>query len=222
MEIVKFKAPTSMSGSAESQNKNKFCEFHEDKGHNTDECIHLRKQIEEAVKSGQLSHLIKELKQGGNKGEHAKTAKKGETSNKEKTTVIFMVQPWKRITRQKIIQSFSESQEISFPHLESNDGQENPMVIEAEVESHLIHRMYVDGGSASEVLYEHCFNRLRSKVKIRMTPTTTLLLGLSREISWPLGHISLMVSLGDEEHSTNAVMNFMFVRSPSPYNGIIS
>ncbi|GJZ05386.1 reverse transcriptase domain-containing protein [Tanacetum coccineum] len=209
-------------GSAEGQNKNKFCEFHEDKGHNTDECIHLRKQIEEAVKSGQLSHMIKELKQGGNKGKHAKTAKKGETSNKEKTTVIFVFQPWKRITRQKITQSFSESQEISLPHLESNDGQENPMAIKAEVESHLIHRMYVDGGSASEVLCEQCFNRLCLKVKSRMTPTTTLLLGFSGEISWPLGHISLMVSLGDKEHSTDSVMNFMIVRSLSQYNGIIS
>nr|GEX80111.1 reverse transcriptase domain-containing protein [Tanacetum cinerariifolium] len=32
----------------------------------------------------------------------------------------------------------------------SIDGQESSMVIEAEVEGHLIHRMYVDGGSASE------------------------------------------------------------------------
>ncbi|GKA40236.1 hypothetical protein Tco_0732829 [Tanacetum coccineum] len=62
-----------------------------DKGHSMDECIHLRKQIEEAVKSCQLSHLIKELKQGGNKGEHAKTAKKEEASNKEKAKKIFMV-----------------------------------------------------------------------------------------------------------------------------------
>ncbi|GKB74179.1 hypothetical protein Tco_0935591 [Tanacetum coccineum] len=65
-----------------------------DKGPSTDECIHLRKQIEKAVKSGQLSHLIKELKQGSNKGDHAKATKKGETSNKEKAATIFMVQPW--------------------------------------------------------------------------------------------------------------------------------
>ncbi|GKF88549.1 hypothetical protein Tco_0259426 [Tanacetum coccineum] len=30
-----------------------------------------------------------------------------------------------------------------------------------------------------------------------------------------------MVRIGDEEHSTSAWMNFMVVRSPSPYNGII-
>ncbi|GJZ89042.1 hypothetical protein Tco_0660824 [Tanacetum coccineum] len=54
-----------------------------------------------------------------------------------------------------------------------------------------------------------------------MVPATTPLLGFSGEISWPLGQISLMVTLGDEKHSTNTLMNFMVVRSPSPYNGII-
>nr|GEV02990.1 hypothetical protein [Tanacetum cinerariifolium] len=108
-----------------------------------------------------------------------------------------------------------------FGFMHDNGGQENPIVIEAEVEGHLIHRMYVDGGSTSEVFYEHCFNKLHLKIKNQMIPATTPLLGFSGEISWPLGKISLMVSLGDEEHSTSSLMNFMVVRSSSPYNGII-
>ncbi|GKD74025.1 reverse transcriptase domain-containing protein [Tanacetum coccineum] len=86
-------APQPMTGPAGNRNKNNFCEFHVDKGHSTDECIHLRRQKEEAVKSGQLSHLVKEIKQGGKLGEHAKAAKKGEAPNKEKATAIFIVQP---------------------------------------------------------------------------------------------------------------------------------
>nr|GFD00950.1 reverse transcriptase domain-containing protein [Tanacetum cinerariifolium] len=35
MDAVKFKAPPPMTGPAENQNKNKFCEFHGDKGHST-------------------------------------------------------------------------------------------------------------------------------------------------------------------------------------------
>ncbi|GKC98877.1 reverse transcriptase domain-containing protein, partial [Tanacetum coccineum] len=124
-------------------------------------------------------------------------------------------------TRQKTTQSFSANLEISFSPLKNNSEQETPIVIEAEVEGHLIHRMYVDGGSASEVLYEHCFNKLHPKIKNQMIPAMTPLLGFSDEISWPLGQISLMVILRDGVHSTNALMNFMVVRSPSPYNGII-
>ncbi|GKB27895.1 reverse transcriptase domain-containing protein [Tanacetum coccineum] len=100
-------------------------------------------------------------------------------------------------------------------------GQETPIVIEAEVEGHLILHMYIDGGSALEVLYEQCFNRLHPKIKNQIILATTPLLGFNGEISWPLGQISLIVTLGDEEHSASALMNVMVVRSSSPYNGII-
>ncbi|GJY09033.1 reverse transcriptase domain-containing protein [Tanacetum coccineum] len=94
IETVKFKAPPPMTGPVENRNKNKFCEFRGDKGHSTDECIHLRMQIKEAVRSGQLSHLVKEIKPGGKRVEHAKATTKEETPNKEKAAMIFMVQPW--------------------------------------------------------------------------------------------------------------------------------
>ncbi|GJZ37174.1 hypothetical protein Tco_0583365 [Tanacetum coccineum] len=86
---------------------------------------------------------------------------------------------------------------------------------------HCVHRIYMDGGSASEILYEHCFSRLRPEIKRKLIPTTTPLIGFSGEIIWPLGQIQLLVKIGDEEHSASAWMNFMVVRSPSPYNGII-
>ncbi|GJX70212.1 reverse transcriptase domain-containing protein [Tanacetum coccineum] len=95
------------------------------------------------------------------------------------------------------------------------------MIIEAEIGGHCIHRMYVDGGSASEILYEHCFTRLRPEIKNQLVPTTTPLIGFSGEIIWPIGQIQLLVKIGDDDHSTSAWMNFVVVRSPSSYNGII-
>ncbi|GJS46212.1 hypothetical protein Tco_0596333 [Tanacetum coccineum] len=62
------------------------------------------------------------------------------------------------------------------------------------------------------------FQQTPPRNKNQMVLATTPLLGFSGEISWPLGQISLMVSLGDGEHSTSITMNFMVVRSPSPYN----
>ncbi|GJW42088.1 hypothetical protein Tco_0070887 [Tanacetum coccineum] len=85
--------------------------------------------------------------------------------------ILAVDTPWKQVMKQIATQSYFANQDISFPPLTSNDGQESPMVVEAEVGGHLIHRMYVDGG--------------------------------------------------DGEHSTSALINFMVVRSPSPYNGII-
>ncbi|GJW50308.1 hypothetical protein Tco_0091659 [Tanacetum coccineum] len=63
--------------------------------------------------------------------------------------------------------------------------------------------------------------RLRSQVKRQMVPTTVPLIDFNGEIMWPIGQISLLLKIGDEEHFTSTLMNFMVVRSPSPYNGII-
>ncbi|GJV08535.1 hypothetical protein Tco_1346191 [Tanacetum coccineum] len=98
---------------------------------------------------------------------------------------------------------------------------EGPMIIEVEIGGHCVHRMYVDGGLALEILYEHCFSRLRPEIKKQLIPATTPLIGFSGEIIWSIGQIQLLVTIGDEEQIALALMNFVVVRSPSPYNGII-
>ncbi|GJT89818.1 reverse transcriptase domain-containing protein [Tanacetum coccineum] len=216
-EAGKFKPPPPMVTPVEKRSSNKFCDFHNDKGHSTDECMQLKKQIEELVRAGKLSHLIKEIKQGR---DQPKVGKK-EVPAKDKSMAIYMIQPWHRMTRQKVTQSFERVSKITFPSLTTSSGTEGPLVIEAEIGGHTIHRMYVDGGSSTEVLYEHCFNRLRPEIKNQMVPATTSLTGFSGETIWPLGQLRLLVTIGDADHSTKAWMNFMIVRSLSPYNGII-
>ncbi|GJR47607.1 reverse transcriptase domain-containing protein [Tanacetum coccineum] len=97
------------------------------------------------------------------------------TSTMTKDMAIYTIQPWHRMTRQKVTQSFESIGEIKFPSLTTSNGTEGPLVIEAEIRGHMIHRMYVDGGSSMEVLYEHCFNRLRPEIKSQMVPATTSL-----------------------------------------------
>nr|GFA80323.1 reverse transcriptase domain-containing protein [Tanacetum cinerariifolium] len=143
------------------RNGNKFCDFHNDKGHSTDECMQLKKKIKELVRAGKLSHLIKEIKQGR---EQPKTGRK-ETAAKDKPTTIYMVRSWQRTVKQKITQSFEQGKEITFPPLANSNGTERPLIIEAE--------------------------------------------------------LKLLVTIGDATHSTKAWMNFMIVKSLSPYNGII-
>ncbi|GJX60774.1 hypothetical protein Tco_0292164 [Tanacetum coccineum] len=173
-----------MTSPVEKRNANKFCEFHGEVEHNTDECMHLRKHIKEMPKAGKLSYLIKEIKQN-NRKEQPKVTKKGETAGKDKAMAILMVQPWERVARQRITQSFSPNSEISFPPLGEDEG------------------------------------TLRPEIKKQLIPATTPLIGFSGEIIWPIGQIQLLVTIGDEEHSASALMNFVVVRSPSPYNGII-
>lgn len=81
--------------------------------------------------------------------------------------------------------------------------------------------MYVDGGASTDIMYEHCFKRLRPEIRSQLSPATTSLTGFTGEKIWPMGKIRLLVIIGDKQHSTAAWMNFMVIRSPSTYNGII-
>nr|GEX24075.1 reverse transcriptase domain-containing protein [Tanacetum cinerariifolium] len=83
-ETSKFQPPPPMVTPVEKRSSNKFCDFHNDKGHITDKCMQLKKQIEELVRVRKLSHVIKEIKQGR---EQSKTGKK-EAATKDKTTTI--------------------------------------------------------------------------------------------------------------------------------------
>nr|GEV91131.1 reverse transcriptase domain-containing protein [Tanacetum cinerariifolium] len=130
----KFKPTSPMVTPVEKRSSNKFCEFHNDKGHSTDECVQLRKQIEKLVRAGKLSYFIKEIRRDR---DQQKTGKKDDPI-KDKATAINMIHPLQRVARQK-----------------------------------------------------------------------------------PLGQLRLLVTIGNAGNYTRAWMNFMIVRSPSPYNGII-
>nr|GEV62521.1 hypothetical protein [Tanacetum cinerariifolium] len=181
-EAGKFQPPPPMLTPVEKRSNNKFCDFHNDKGHNTD-------------------------------GRDQSKVGKKEAPAKDKPTAIYMIQSWQRMTSQKVTQSFERVREITFPSLATSSRTKRPLVIEAKIDGHMIHRMYVDGGSLTEVLYEHCFNRLRPEVKNQMVSATTSLTGFSGETIWPLGQLRLLVTIGDADHSTRAWMNFMIVRT---------
>nr|GEY28986.1 retrotransposon Gag domain-containing protein [Tanacetum cinerariifolium] len=117
----KFKAPPPMTTPVEKQNHTKFCEFHGEVRHNTDECMHLKKQIEEMFKAEKLSRLIKELKRNSGK-EQPKTAKSGEASGKYKALAILIVQSWERMARKNITQTSNHERNKSFPPWKQQEG----------------------------------------------------------------------------------------------------
>nr|GEW77218.1 hypothetical protein [Tanacetum cinerariifolium] len=56
----KFQSPPPMVIPVEKRNSNKFCDFHNDKEHSTDECMQLKKQIEE-LKVTQSFERVREI-----------------------------------------------------------------------------------------------------------------------------------------------------------------
>ncbi|GJU12156.1 reverse transcriptase domain-containing protein [Tanacetum coccineum] len=71
--------PPPMIGVPRKENLDRFCEYHGEKGHYTDDCYQLKKQLETALESGKLNHLVREVKN------------RGKGSQKGKGKVINMV-----------------------------------------------------------------------------------------------------------------------------------
>jgi hypothetical protein len=196
---------------------NGYCEYHGQKGQTTNECVQLRQLIEKLVREGRMDHLVKNIKEGKDKQRNG--GKK--EPPKEKADTIYMIQSWQRKIKQKVSQKFSLEKGISFPTLAVDNAIVEPLTIEIHIGGHDIHRMYIDGGASADILYDHCFKRLRPEIQNQLIPATTSLTGFTGEKIWSMWQLRLLVVVGNEQHSTATWINFMVIKSPSPYNGII-
>nr|GEU85147.1 retrotransposon protein, putative, Ty3-gypsy subclass [Tanacetum cinerariifolium] len=81
--------------------------------------------------------------------------------------------------------------------------------------------IYIDGGSPFEVMYEHCFQNPGTKTKVKLKELGTPLVGFFGEVSYPIGTINLNVTIGEPGKLQTVMMEFMVVKSHSPYNIIL-
>ncbi|KAD7478315.1 hypothetical protein E3N88_01451 [Mikania micrantha] len=217
-ENVKFTKPTPLRPGPR-KNMDKYCEFHKENGHATDDCFSLRRQIESAIKMGKLSHLIKELQKVPQVGEKRKE--------------IFMLHPLRptvTLKRPRGVCSIKRNsdhlepwmeQEMSFPPIKGGNFASNPLTISAIIAGHHVHRVYVDTGSASEIMYEHCFLQLDEAIQRSLVRCTHGLTGFSGEVVQPIGQIQLPVVVGNDEGQREITMTFIVIRAQSSYNVIL-
>ncbi|GJR53530.1 hypothetical protein Tco_1404051 [Tanacetum coccineum] len=220
------------------QDKTRYCEFHGDHGHDTNNCIDLRKEIEACIRNGRLSHLAKGARAQNNiqtSGPSGATDR-GKNHVKEwprklnveaKTGHEILMTSMRRSS--PLINQKSQEKpthEIAFSShdpIPSHCNGDDPLVIKAYIGGTMIHRIYVDGGSSAEILYDHCFQQLSATLKETLQPPTTPLIGFAGQSLWPLGVITLPLTMYDYNGrgSKTIVVEFMVVQAPSPYNAIL-
>ncbi|GJU68131.1 hypothetical protein Tco_1254390 [Tanacetum coccineum] len=114
MESVSFPEPPPLIGTPEKQNLNKFCDYHGDRGHNTNDCYQLKKQIEEVVASGKLAHLVKDIRRNN---------KKSGGQGRNNIKVINMIRGGENSKRPFGGERSGLTDELTFPAIsESTDG----------------------------------------------------------------------------------------------------
>ena len=53
-----FKWPNKMTGDPMRHNQNLYCQYHQEKGHTTEDCRNLWNHLDQLVREGELKHLL--------------------------------------------------------------------------------------------------------------------------------------------------------------------
>ncbi|CAL9029664.1 unnamed protein product [Prunus brigantina] len=213
----------------------KFCRYHQQSSHNTEDCITLRKIVERLIREGKLDQYIARPQQAPAPNANRQinmisTISGGPTlagsSNRSVKQYVraahypqvfgiesdrhrkFAKVGWEPIT-------FSQEEEegVIFPH-------DDPMIIRAEIADYDVGRVLIDTGSSVNVIFADAFKELGvadSMVNRQITP----LLSFSGDLVQPVGSVSLPIAFGVAPRKTMTYDQFLIVDCPTAYNVII-
>ena len=174
-----LKWPEKMKGDPNKRNQNKYCHFHRDHGHDTDECFDLKQQIENLIRQGKLRNFLgrdykdEKLKA---KVEESSRPPLGEIrmivggsltgqSSRSKKTYLKVVQnvqlsgqspKTRTLDEQAITFTDKDASKIHHPH-------DDAIVITLLIADYSTRRVLVDYGSSADILYYPAFQQMNLK-----------------------------------------------------------
>ena len=97
---------------------------------------------------------------------------------------------------------------------------DDPLVIMIMIEGFNTRRVLVDNGSSFDIIYLSAFQQLKLDPK-RLCPFESPLVSFSGDKVYPMGIVTLTITVGSYPLQVTNQHNFLVVDSPSSYNVII-
>ena len=240
--------PTQMKSNPTARNNTKYCEFHRDYRHRTDDCIQLKREIEYLIRRGYLRHFISPENQPQNQAQNQALAQQPPSPPRQTTTQHQ--QPLGEIhvisggftgggesssARKAHLRSIrsAEIEEIQavskLPRLDTSitfsdsdlEGCQHPH------DDPLVVRAIVANKTVHRVLVDNessadiIFASAFDKMGIgreNLEPVNTHLRGFFGEKVLPLGSIQMVLTLGEPPCQATITARFLVVDAPSAYN----
>ncbi|XP_022032903.1 uncharacterized protein LOC110934016 [Helianthus annuus] len=112
-------------------------------------------------------------------------------------------------------------QPIAFPPIISEEIKDGPIIVSAVIAGHKVRRVYVDSGSATEIMYQQCFQELALQTKAKLIRVSMPLVSFSGKIVQPIGQITLPTTMGEGSMVLTVNLTYLVVGARSVHNVIL-
>uniref|UniRef100_A0A2N9HJS8 RNA-directed DNA polymerase n=1 Tax=Fagus sylvatica TaxID=28930 RepID=A0A2N9HJS8_FAGSY len=238
-----LKWPGKLLTDPDKRPRDKYCRFHRDHGHNTEDCYDLKRQIEELIKQGNLPRFIEKGQREGRPqgarqqrplGEAPPRPPLGEihvitrgmaaggtsrSSRKAYARQIHNVLVTQKSNKKPRVEdlpiTFTEEDacKVFHPH-------DDALVVTMEIAGYSTRRVLIDNGSSADIVYLTAFQQMKID-KDQLQPIETPLVGFAGTSIHLLGVTSLQITAGTYPKQATKKVDFLVVDCPSAYNVII-
>ena len=226
--------PSKVRTPFEKRDKNKWCEYHHEHGHTTNECRQLQSEIEKLIKRGHLSEYVDKNRQQRQPAQAYQPPQKNEEprrittisggpggggdSNRSRKNYarreIYSLNTPRSTAQPAITFTEDELVGIELPH-------DDPLIIEPTIGNCVVERILVDTGSSADIIYASTYDKLGLPRKL-IQPLHTSLVGFTGHRVHPLGTAVIDVSVGTAPKRLTTRVQFTIVDIEDPaYNGIL-
>jgi hypothetical protein len=241
-----LKWPSKLLTDPNKRLRDKYCCFHRDHGHNTEDCYDLKRQIEELIKQGKLQRFVERGQREGRPqgarqlrtpvealprppppplGEiHVITGGMAAGGTSRSSRKAYARQIYNVLVTQKTDKKQRlEDLPITFTEEDARKvfhPHDDALVVTLEIAGYSTRRVLIDNGSSADIIYLTAFQQMKIG-KDQLRPIETPLIGFAGTSVYPLGIITLQIIAGTYPKQATKKVNFLVVDCPSAYNAII-
>lgn len=235
-----FAIPPAIKTAANKHDNSKYCRYHRDIGHTTEECRILKDEVDKLIQRGQLRNYVRD-----NNQQPRPQAQPNQQGEDIEVRVIMggpamgdSNRARKSYARQARTQPFPQQVNLAehrnrIPHFSSEpitfteeeaSGLWHPhkdvIVVTLRIASRKVYKILIDNGSSADILFHSTFNRM-NLVGAKFEPIKSELYGFTGNSVPSDGILNLPVELGTHPCQHIQAVDFVVVDCPSSYNAII-